>query len=86
MRIKNTFVILITAFITLVLVQNTDKVGFTFLWLNFTISKLVMMTGISVAAFILGVLVGRPKNVKQFGEENSYHHKNLSDEDQDYIN
>jgi uncharacterized integral membrane protein len=61
--------------------QNTDDVNFAFLWADFRISKLVMMTGISVFAFILGVLVGRPKKVKKLGDEST-----LSDEDKDYIN
>ncbi|HEY2580922.1 MAG TPA: hypothetical protein VGI43_03905 [Mucilaginibacter sp.] len=80
MRVKTIIIISITVLITIVLMQNTDDVNFAFLWADFRISKLVMMTGVAVFAFILGVLVGRPKKVKKLGEENS-----LSDEDKDYI-
>ena len=81
MRIKTIVVIGITVLLTIVLMQNTDQVDFTFLWTSFRISKLVMMTFVSVFAFILGVLVGRPKNVKRLGGDS----KTLSEEDQDYI-
>jgi uncharacterized integral membrane protein len=81
MRIKTIVVIGITVLLTIVLMQNTDQVDFAFLWTSFRISKLVMMTFVSVFAFILGVLVGRPKNVKRLGGDS----KTLSEEDQDYI-
>ncbi len=79
------FVVLITALLTIVLMQNTDSVDFAFLWTDFRLPKLVMMTGVSVVAFILGVLVGRPKRVKQVGGDAGNNHSNLSEEDQDYI-
>jgi uncharacterized integral membrane protein len=81
MRIKTIVVIGITALLTIVLMQNTDEVDFAFLWASFRISKLVMMTAVSVFAFILGILVGRPKKVKRLGDNT----KTLSEEDQDYI-
>jgi uncharacterized integral membrane protein len=79
------FVVLITALLTIALMQNTDSVNFAFLWADFRLPKLVIMTAVSVVAFILGVLVGRPKRVKQLGGENSGNRSNLSEEDQDYI-
>ena len=91
MRIKTMIIVLIAVLLTIVLMQNTEKVKFTFLFADFYISKLIMMTLISAVAFILGVLVGRPKRVKRLGgdptdsdsdQENS---GTLSDEDKDYI-
>ena len=90
MRTKTIVVIGITVILTIVLMQNTDQVDFAFLWVNFRISKLVMMTIVSVFAFILGVLVGRPK--RRFGNENLDNRfgkgssDTLSEEDRDYIN
>lgn len=92
MRIKTIAVILITVLLTIVLMQNTDTVRFSFLWATFQISKLVMMTAVSVVAFILGVLVGRPSRVKKLGgtfiegEHQREDPNTLSDEDKEYIN
>lgn len=92
MRTKTIVVIGITVILTIVLMQNTDVVDFAFLWANFRISKLVMMIGVSVISFILGVLVGRRKSIKRFDDEDLDNHRGndntntLSDEDRDYIN
>jgi uncharacterized integral membrane protein len=91
MRIKTMIIVLIAVLLTIVLMQNTEKVKFTFLFADFYISKLIMMTLISAVAFILGVLIGRPKRVKRLGGDstNSDSDKEnsgtLSDEDKDYI-
>jgi uncharacterized integral membrane protein len=91
MRTKTIVVIGITVILTIVLMQNTDQVDFAFLWVNFRISKLVMMTGVAVFSFILGVLAGRPKSAKRFDDENLDNRfgkgssNTLSDEDKDYI-
>ena len=91
MRIKTIVVILITALLTIVLMQNTENVKFSFLFATFFIPKLVMLTAVSVIAFILGVLVGRPGKPKYVrGLEDQMQLKNkdtntLSDEDRDYI-
>ena len=85
------FIILVTVLITIVLVQNTGQVPFSFLWADFRVSKLVMLTFIAVVAFILGVLVGRPNKVKRLagddadGEHDGRNPNTLSDEDRDYI-
>jgi uncharacterized integral membrane protein len=91
MSIKTIFVITITILLTIILMQNTDAVKFTLLFTDVYISKLVMMTAVAVVAFILGVLIGRPKKAKY--DIGAYHdniHKNdpntLSDEDREYIN
>jgi len=91
MRIKNIVVLVITILLTIVLMQNTDKVKFTFLFTDIYIPKLVMMTLVSVVAFILGVLVGRPNRAKRLGGEftdgslNKNSSNTLSDEDRDYV-
>lgn len=91
MRIKTMVVIFITVLLTVVLMQNTEEVKFTFLLSTFFLPKLVMLTAVSVVAFILGVLVGRPKKVRSisgdFADDNYNHDKTdtLSDEDRDYI-
>ena len=91
MRIKTIIIIVITILLTVVLMQNTEKVKFTFLFTDIYIPKLVMLTLVSVVAFILGVLVGRPKRVKRLGGEpidnnlNKQETGTLSDEDKDYI-
>ncbi|MDB4903282.1 MAG: hypothetical protein JWQ63_2563 [Mucilaginibacter sp.] len=91
MSTKTIVAIGITLLLTIVLMQNTDKVDFAFLWANFRISKLVMMAVVSVFSFILGVLAGRPKSAKRFDDENLDNRfgkgntNTLSEEDKDYI-
>jgi uncharacterized integral membrane protein len=91
MRIKTMIIILITVLLTVVLMQNTEPVKFTILFGTFYISKLMALASFAVVAFILGVLVGRPKKVKTLGggfNDGDYDGKEpdtLSDEDRDYI-
>jgi len=90
MSIKTILVITITILLTIILMQNTAPVKFTLLFADVYISKLVMMTAVAVVAFILGVLVGRPKKAKYDigGYHDSIHKSDpntLSDEDKDYI-
>jgi hypothetical protein len=91
MSIKNIIALVIVVVLTIVIMQNTDEVKFTLLFSTGYISKVPVMTAIAVAAFILGVLVGRPKNKKynigeHYDELHADEDKNtLSDEDKDYI-
>jgi uncharacterized integral membrane protein len=92
MRIKTMIIILVTVLLTVVVVNNSDKVPFWFFWIpDLHTSKLTMMLSVGVVTFILGVLVGRPNRVKKLGSdypdtENEKPNTNtLSDEDRDYI-
>jgi uncharacterized integral membrane protein len=92
MRIKTMVIIIITVLLTVILMQNTEPVKFTLLFGSMYLSKLVALGGIAIIAFILGVLVGRPKRVRQIsGEVSADNHTDektntLSDEDREYIN
>lgn len=89
MRIKTITVIVITILLTVVLMQNTETVKFTFLFTEIYIPKLVMMTLVSIVAFVLGILVGRPTKVNRLGDDNNLINGasgTLSEEDKDYIN
>jgi putative membrane protein len=91
MSIKTITIIIITVLLTAALAQNTDDVTFAFLFMNFRISKLAIMIGMTVVGFVLGYLVGRPKKAKFDieGYHDNIHTKEdkntLSDEDRDYI-
>jgi uncharacterized integral membrane protein len=91
MRIKTIVIILITFLLTVILMQNTGSVTFTFLFADLYVSKLVVLILVSAIAFVLGVLVGRPKTVRRLGGDvpNNDMEKEtpgtLSDEDKDYI-
>jgi len=91
MRIKTIIIILVTVLLTVVLMQNTDPVHFSFLWATFRMSKLVMMAVIALTGFVLGYLVGRPSRVKRLGADftnndvDKINSDTLSDEDRDYI-
>ena len=92
MRIKTIVIIVITVLLTIVLMQNTGRVNFDFLWATFWMSNLVMLFFVAVISFVLGVLVGRQKRVKRLGGEftdGNYDKGNsntLSDEDKECIN
>ena len=91
MRIKTIIIILITVLLTVALMQNTGKIPFDFLWASFSVSKLLVMLIVALIAFVLGILVGRPKRITKLAEEfiegNQDKRKTntLSDEDRDYI-
>jgi uncharacterized integral membrane protein len=91
MRIKTIIIIVLTILITVVLMQNTGPVTFTILFSDVHVSKLVVLAIIALFAFILGILVGRPRRTKyisnDFPEKNeNYENPNtLSDEDREYI-
>ncbi|MCC8425519.1 hypothetical protein LJ658_11215 [Mucilaginibacter sp. UR6-11] len=84
-------IILVTVLLTIILMQNTEPVKFTILFGTFYISKLVALAAFALVAFILGVLVGRPKKVRTLGggfNDGDYDGDKpdtLSDEDRDYI-
>ncbi len=92
MRIKTIVIILITVLLTVMLMQNTGSVPFKFLWATFWMSKLVVLAFVGLVAFILGLLVGRPKRVKKLGGDladivlEKRNPGTLSDEDKEYIN
>ncbi|WP_428330682.1 hypothetical protein [Mucilaginibacter sp.] len=92
MRIKTIIIVLITVLFTIVLMQNTGKVNFQILWATFWMSKLVMLLLVAIVAFIIGVLVGRPKKIKRLGGDftdsntDTPNSSTLSDEDKEYIN
>ena len=91
MRIKTMIIIIITALLTVVIMQNTEHVDFNFLFATFRISKLLMLLAVAFVAFIIGVMVGRPgkpKYVPGQAEESDPNKKKLdtlSDEDREYI-
>ncbi|MEO8885070.1 MAG: hypothetical protein ABI367_03345 [Mucilaginibacter sp.] len=91
MSLKTIIIIVITVLLTTVLMQNTEQVKFTILFTDVYLSKLVVLAAVGLIAFILGVIVGRPKKAKyDIGAYHDQLHKDdpdtLSDEDRDYIN
>ena len=92
MRIKTMFIILITVLLTVVIMQNTDEMPFKFLFAKFYVSKLIILLAVALIAFIIGMMVGRPRRKKYMPEPEvevdgvKKHPDTLSDEDRDYIN
>ncbi|QXV67354.1 hypothetical protein INP83_09785 [Mucilaginibacter sp. 21P] len=91
MSIKNIVALVIVVLLTVIIMQNTDGVYFHILFSTVYTSKVKMLLPVAILAFILGVLVARPKNKKYNISEhyNDIHGKEdpntLSDEDRDYI-
>jgi uncharacterized integral membrane protein len=91
MRIKTIVIILITVLLTIMLVQNSGPMWFSFLFFHHYISKLLVMLFVAIVAFVLGYLAGRPKRAIRLGngpsnfEPGDEHPDTLSEEDRDYI-
>lgn len=82
MKLKTIFTILVTAILTLGLFQNSEAISMKFLWMDFQISKLVLMLVIFIVGLIVGLLWGAPKKKIEDGEmENSI----LEDEDKEWL-
>ncbi|MDP9080563.1 MAG: hypothetical protein M3O71_24320 [Bacteroidota bacterium] len=92
MTIKTIIIIFIAVLLTIVLMQNTGRVNFEFLWATFWMSKLVMLFFVAAISFALGFMVGRPKRVKKLGGDytdtnsDKSNSSTLSDDDKEYIN
>ena len=96
MSFRTTLAIVIIAFLTIVIMQNTSETEFIILGVATVVPKTVMLTTISVSAFLLGVLVSWPrkkkeKNMNRYESDDEHEHTTkrnndtLSDEDRDYI-
>jgi putative membrane protein len=90
MRAKTILIILITAFITVFLVMNTDEVEFNFIFGKKEVSKLLVIGVCTFVGFVLGYWAGRPRTVVS-SYDNRFDHTEpsskdtLSDEDRHYI-
>lgn len=91
MRIKTIVIILITILLTVVIMQNTERIWFKILFFTVPVSKMIMLLSSAVAGFIIGWLAGRPKRKYRLSEPNRTATGNkedsdtLSDEDKNYI-
>jgi len=88
MRTKTIFIILITAFITVFLVMNTDPVEFNFIFGKGEVSKLVVIGVCTFVGFLLGYWAGRPRTVVSSYDDkfdDDQPNDSLSEEDRNYI-
>lgn len=88
---KTIFIIILTALLTIFLMGNTDAVNFRFLWIDFEMSKLLVIGICVLLGVIIGYILAKPKKTvstydNEIEEEEKKQNKNeLSDEDRDYI-
>ncbi|QQL50701.1 LapA family protein [Mucilaginibacter ginkgonis] len=92
MRLPTIFILIATILLTIIFMQNTGEVKVTILFGEFYMPKLVIFTGIFVAAFIMGVIMGRPRKSRRVSDFDRHEDtdappagKTMSDEDRDYI-
>ncbi len=88
MRAKTFLIILLTVFITIILMQNTDEVSFKILFWNLYLPKLVILTGTLFLGIVTGlILAGRTARSESYTDQNNYQkpYDTLSQEDRDYI-
>lgn len=82
MKIKIIFIILLTATLTLALFQNSEAIAMKFLWMDFQISKLMLMVAVFFVGLIVGLLWAAPKSkIEKSEEENG----ELENEDKDWL-
>lgn len=91
MRIKTLFIIIATILLTIIIMQNNDDVTFNILFWHPVVSKLVVMVVMTLAGFILGAMIARPRSIKIDDSHPSMNNPTgkapdtLSDEDREYI-
>ena len=90
MRVKTILIIATVLLLAVVLIQKVQRVLFAFLFASYHLSRLIELVAVALAAFALGVLVGRSGKRKRPYDEKSNHFEKrssntLSNEDRDYI-
>ncbi|MET4083817.1 putative membrane protein [Pedobacter sp. UYP30] len=89
---KTIFIIILTVLLTIFLMGNTDAVNFKFLWIDFEMSKLLVIGICVLFGLIIGYILAKPKKVVSSYDDDIEHEQKkidkneLSDEDRDYIN
>lgn len=68
MNFKTILIITLSVLTTVILMQNREEVLFKILWKEVYVSKLVMMLGVTLFGFVIGVLVARPKKKTKITE------------------
>ncbi len=85
MTLKTIFIVLISVFLTIVLMNNTEDIHF---WLfgDMKVSKLVVLGVMFAAGFVFGILMTSPKNkIITTESQEEEMQSSLSDEDRAYI-
>jgi putative membrane protein len=91
MRIKTMFLIVATILLTIIITQNSADVTFNILFWHPVISRLVVMAVMTIAGFIIGYMIGRPRTIRIDESHPSLNNPTgtppdtLSDEDREYI-
>ncbi|MGY3055165.1 putative membrane protein [Pedobacter sp. UYEF25] len=88
---KTIFIIILTVLLTIFLMGNTDAVNFKFLWIDFEMSKLLVIGICVLFGLIIGYILAKPKKTvssydRNFdGDDQTENKSELSDEDREYI-
>ena len=88
---KTIFIIILTVLLTIFLMGNTDAVNFKFLWIDFEMSKLLVIGICVLFGLIIGYILAKPKKtVSSYDREinqgeQTENKSKLSDEDREYI-
>lgn len=83
MNIRLIFKIIITAIVTIILVQNNETMDIQILWSELKISKLLVLGLVFIVGLIVGLLWGAGMGRK--GNQELESSTNLSDEDKEFL-
>lgn len=83
MKIKTILTILLTAIITITLIQNSETIFMKFLWFDFQISKLMLISTVFFVGLIVGLLWAAPKKKVESEEDET---SNLEESDKNWLN
>lgn len=82
MKFKTILTILITAILTIAIFQNSEAIAMKFLWMDFQVSKLVLILLSVIIGLIVGLLWAAPKAKNEHEEaENAQ----MDEEDRDWL-
>ncbi len=82
MKFKTVFTIFITAILTIAIFQNSESIAMKFLWMDFQLSKLILMLVLFIVGLIVGLLWAAPtRKMLAEDEENA----ELNEEDKEWL-
>lgn len=85
MKIKSIFLIVTTALVTLVIVQNNEPVNVRILWTEVQMSKLILLLCFFLIGLIVGLVIRLSSGTKKLVIREDGQKSDLDDEDREFL-